>query len=797
MAETQEVDLNSKGGEEATQEQNTQASQGFIQSLINAMKKDKMILIALILGALSLVMFIVVFVVFFLTYFGEKPTEDIESLELQKPPVVIEPTPPVYQLSKKGGVDDTELGDMIKKANLFYEQGDKTEALNLFEHISIFSQSLASYNLGVIKLKEGQYDKAIASFDNAINAGEDVAVSALNAAYAAHKLNRLDLMDYYLGISYSHLHQISHQPLYSYLYSLIDIYRGFYFEGFSSLLNPNSQSYDEQNSKLASRLFVVFDDDFNALQSLKKSYDKRDNLAIALLHSRLGEYKQARQYLYEYLGSYPDDFDALMALQLVEIKLGNFRESAMVINRAIQKNENALNTYPIRIKLKESLFDINVAQENFWNRRFEHENILSYKILYYYAPMRVFDAKGALENIQDSSLSAKVRNVQIAKSSLSEGGSLSKVNQQIIFALREFGDNNLRKAKEIMNQALTMYPNHSILHYNIALIHAQMGDYDNAYQHFLRAYHLDSNDVLSGLFAVIAGKLTYRNTDRIVNSISADFEDIAFEDSTHKEFLLCFLRYLNNVPIDSFAFIEQSRQKKPIFYALQSVYALMQDNQELARESFGKLKELFPNDAVSNIMAELTKFYKQDLKEVALELNEIYKKGDIDMNSVYFGPNLARELYIYTAFVTGALQSIEPEIEAKFLSQESDSSGILQVLGLLNIYTHEYEKALVYYNTLIDEYKEDDSATKFLGAVAALGAGRHENAIALLQIAKIESDSNLESRFALGLLYQEAKNFKAAGDHYNKIATQNFVSEYFDFEIDSSEMLNAYQLQSN
>lgn len=796
MAEEQEVNLNSTSGEEGEATQ-TQAPQGFIQSLINAMKKDKMILIALILGALSLVMFILVFVVFFLTYFGEKPAEDLESLELHKPPVVIEPAPPVYQLSKKGGVDDTELGDMIKKANLFYEQGDKAEALNLFEHISIFSQSLASYNLGVIKLKEEQYDKAIASFDNAINAGEDVAVSALNAAYAAHKLNRLDLMDYYLGISYSHLHQISHQPLYSYLYSLIDVYRGFYFEGFSSLLNPNSQSYDEQNNKLASRLFVMFDDDFNALQSLKKSYDKRDNLAIALLHSRLGEYRQARQYLYAYLGSYPDDFNALMALQLVEIKLGNFKESASVITRVAQKNESALNTYPIRIKLKESLFDINVAQENFWNRRFEHENILSYKILYYYAPMRIFDAKGALENIQDSSLSAKVRNVQIAKSALSEGGSLSKVNQQIIFALREFGGNNLRKAKEIMREALAMYPNHSILHYNIALIYAQMGDYDNAYQHFLRAYHLDSNDVLSGLFAVIAGRLTYRNTDRIVNSISADFEDIAFESPVHKEFLLCLLRYLNNVPIESFDFIEQSKQQNPMFYALQSIYALMQDNQELAKKSFGKLKEIFPNDAVSNIMVELTRFYKQDLKEVALELNEMYKKNAIDMNSVYFGPNLARELYIYTAFVTGALQTIEPEIEAKFLSQESDASGILQVLGLLNIYTHEYEKALVYYNTLIDEYKEDDSATKFLGAVAALGAGRHENAIALLQIAKIESDSNLESRFALGLLYQEAKNFKAASDHYNKISAHNFVSEYFDFEIDSSEMLNAYQQQSN
>ena len=53
MAEEQEVNLNSTSGEEGEATQ-TQAPQGFIQSLINAMKKDKMILVALILGVLSL-----------------------------------------------------------------------------------------------------------------------------------------------------------------------------------------------------------------------------------------------------------------------------------------------------------------------------------------------------------------------------------------------------------------------------------------------------------------------------------------------------------------------------------------------------------------------------------------------------------------------------------------------------------------------------------------------------------------------------------------------------------------------
>ena len=800
----QEVDLNDPNQDtesSAQAEQDSEQKLGLGQRIaalispiaqkfpaLNALKGNKKALIALIGGGVSALVLIISLVVF---AFSSSEEEDMPPPPPPKP-AKISQAPQVEQLSKKGSIDESELGQMIKKANILYEQGDKLEALDLFEHIAIFSQSLAGYNLGVIKLKEKEYAQALQSFDLAIESGEDVAVSAINAAYAAHKLGKQNLVDYYVGISSSHLFESSKAPFYSFLYSLVDVYKGFYFESLSSLLNPNSKAYQAYNNRLAARVFTLFNDDYNALAALKKTPAKKDNLAIAQLHARVGEYKQARQYMYEYLNAFAKDPHALMSLQLIELKLGNFKESVSILNRMMRQDEKNpdLSLYPIRVKLKDELFDIHKAQENFWNRKFEHEQILGYKIVYYYAPFRVFDAKQGLGVIQEGGIHLKIDNIEFAKSALGEGSGIAKVNQNIALALREVNQNNIRKARDYMLKALRIYPNHAILHYNIGVLYAQVGDYDSAYTHFLRAYHLDSSDVLSGLFAVVAGRLTYRNVDRILSAISADFADISFESSEQKAFLLCFLRYLNNVPIEDFAWIGNA--KKPIYHALKSAYGIAKRDPQMSMESFQKIQELYPKDVVANVMYELARFFRRDLKEVALELNELYYKRDLDMSSIYFGASLARELYIYTSFITGTLLSIEPELEKKLLSTNDNNAGILQVLGLLNIYSGYFEKAFVYYNTLIDDLKEDDPQTRFLGAVAALGAGRHENAVALLQISKIESATNLEAKFALGLLYQEAKNFKAARDHYEQVSSSDFVSEYFDFDIDTSPMLREY-----
>ena len=460
----QEVDLNDPNQDtesSAQAEQDSEQKLGLGQRIaalispiaqkfpaLNALKGNKKALIALIGGGVSALVLIISLVVF---AFSSSEEEDMPPPPPPKP-AKISQAPQVEQLSKKGSIDESELGQMIKKANILYEQGDKLEALDLFEHIAIFSQSLAGYNLGVIKLKEKEYAQALQSFDLAIESGEDVAVSAINAAYAAHKLGKQNLVDYYVGISSSHLFESSKAPFYSFLYSLVDVYKGFYFESLSSLLNPNSKAYQAYNNRLAARVFTLFNDDYNALAALKKTPAKKDNLAIAQLHARVGEYKQARQYMYEYLNAFAKDPHALMSLQLIELKLGNFKESVSILNRMMRQDEKNpdLSLYPIHVKLKEELFDIHQAQENFWNRKFEHEQILGYKIVYYYAPFRVFDAKQGLGVIQEGGIHLKINNIELAKSALGEGSGIAKVNQNITLALREANNNNIKAGQAIL-----------------------------------------------------------------------------------------------------------------------------------------------------------------------------------------------------------------------------------------------------------------------------------------------------------------------------------------------------------
>lgn len=764
-----------------------------LNALFAVLKENKILMIGAIAIAVLVLVFLVLIMV--LIFSGGKEEQTAQTTSISRK--IIQPAP-ILSGSKRLEVDDTELGNMIRKANILYAQGDKMEALDLFDNIAAYSQSLAAYNLGVIKLNEGEYSKAISSFDNAIHAGEDISVSAFNAAYSAYMLGDMNLYEYYLGISSSYLYHTANQPLYSYLYGLLQYYKGFYFESLSPFLNPSSPDYVKESKKMASEAFLIFGDEYNALAQLKQVGDKDDNLAIGLLHARLGEYTQAKQYIYEYLGSNVGDPQALMALQLIETKSGNFKESALILERlnAAEETQKVFDEYPIKAKLRDDLFDVNLAQENFWNRRFEHNKILGYKILFYYAPFLVFDAKNALAIIDDGNLNAHASNIETAKNTLQEGQRVSQVNRSIAQNLRYLINNqDIRETIKSMERSLKDYPNHSVLHYDLGLLYAQMNDFDNGYLHFVRAYHLDSNNTMAGIFALMCAELTYRDTSRLSNTISTDLAEMSFSSKLEHDFLLSLFRYTSDSPSDSLDWFDTLykqplHERKPIYYALRAVYGIYMANGAQIANAFEAMKSFYPKDAVTHTMFELGKRFGSNLKDFALQMNIIYKEKNLDMRSIYYGPSLARELYVYVGFVTGSLRSIQEELEAKLVVETQTSNGILQALALSNIYSNDFEKAFAIYNSLLDDLGEGDSQTRFLAAIAAMGANRHENAVALLQLAKIESATNFEAKYALGLLYQEGKNMKAAIQHYDKISHTGFESEFFDFEIDTSELLN-------
>ena len=196
----------------------------------------------------------------------------------------------------------------------------------------------------------------------------------------------------------------------------------------------------------------------------------------------------------------------------------------------------------------------------------------------------------------------------------------------------------------------------------------------------------------------------------------------------------------------------------------------------------------------TNILYEVSVNFGKNLKDISLSFSQNFRRGNFsNLHSLYYGGALVRELYIYLAFVTGNLSYVIEELQQNLISEDQSPNGTMQALGLAYIYHQDFEKAFATYNTLIDNLKEDDVRTKFLGAVSAIGAGHYNNAVALLQISKLDSIASLESRYALGLLYQQSGNIKSAIMLFNGIANKGFMSEFFDFQIDSSDLLEAEQ----
>lgn len=697
---------------------------------------------------------------------------------------------------------DSSVANLIIKGNVLYDQGYRQEAYEVLRKIADFSQSIASYNLGTMELKSQLYQDAIVAYNDSIQTGQNVSASAINAAVAALKLDRFDLYGHYVKVANDNLSEIINEPFYSYVYALVSYYKDKYFEALSPLLNPNSLDFSAQNNRLAALIFTIFGDDTNALTHLQAAARPEDNKAIGLLYARKGEYTPARNHLVKFLQQHPSDVEALMALQIVELKLGNYAAAAASLDSIASSkkiHEQAKTTYPIKVIINPELFDVGIAQKTFWERDFENKDKIGYKMLFYFAPYRVFDAKRALEEITQASNFAQL-NITEGKNILLRSATTAKIDKEIIRTLVVLESKDLRQALVFLKNATKTNPNHAILYYNLGLVYAQLGRYDDAYAHFIRSYYLDQSDYLSGIFAVLAGRFSHKDTERVVFDMVQSFQNHEIQDHTQDPikhtFIENFLNYLNGNQIQESDWVAQAKVKEPIYYALEFVYALKNKDKQSMLANINALKAVFPNDVVVNILAVLTKSFGESLQDISLNMYNLFNSNTLDLRPLYYGGALPRELYVYTGFITGSLQNQARIMQNHLTAKDNDPRGTLQTLGTISIYQKDFQKAYAIFNMLVDELKEDDSHTRFLTAVSAVGAGNYANATLLLQLAKMETPTAYEARYALGLLYQAAQNYKAAATNYNFVSLANFRSEFFDFQIDTQKIYS-YELESN
>ena len=701
-------------------------------------KSKKKIYIIIILLLLVLIMLLLLLLV----VVKKKKEQTTQSLNINQ----------IVKKLEKKKIPKDELKVLIKKANILFKSGKKKQALNLLEKISNYSESLSLYNLGVIQIKEKHYKKALNYFQKAIQNQNSKALSAINATFCALMLKNKKLFDYYKNLSYTYLPEIAKNKNYPYYYALVMYYEGYEYDAISAL----KVTSDYHSNELLSAIYEYLNDPFNAQAYTQNPFYKGMELA------QIGDYELAKNYLKQSFSK-----KSQFALALVDLKLGNYKEASVLI-----KKYKDTNIYPIYMFLKPSLFNIKTAQKDF-KRTFLASKQDYYDLFFYYAPYKVFNMNQTIEFLQKGISGIPLGAIEESTNALSKSTFYSKLNIKISKAIRLALNGHIFLANKKFKKLYKKRKDSYIINYNLALTDAQLGDYVNAYKHFLKAYHLNPYDIKSGIFALYAADKINVKNPYLVASIKDDLS----ANTTLQAAMLAV--YTGNM-VQLASFLDKDEKNRPL-WILTDIAAKSLLDKNYTLEAL-KLKSMFDNDLVSNLLYFYAENKNLSLNKLAAKYIPYFFTLNNSLNDFFYGSKLARNWYFDFARISGLMPRVRLILIKKAKIETRDIIPVLQRLAFADIYTKHFEEAYTIYNDLIDNKHINDPRTMYYAGVAAIGANHHANAVALMELAKLKNPKYPEPRFALGLLWQEAGNLNAASIQYARIP-DFFKSEFFDFNI--------------
>ena len=338
----------------------------------------------------------------------------------------------IEQSNKKPTIEPSKLENMIAKANYLYASGSKEKALTLFEQIASYSEAISDYNLGVAELKEKQYKKALQTFQKAIANNEKRCVSAINAAVCSLYLNDKENFKYYIDLAYAYLPYEINSPLYSYYYTLISYYNKNYLDTLNSLKNSTSKAYPSVQNHLSAKINALYENNYDAIDALEKNYNNTDDFSKALLYARIGDFSLASTHLENTIAQEKQPVRAPLALGLIHLKAGHIAKAAQEIKAVTEKYPNEVyKYYPIKVGLKDALFDPQKAQEHYRKKILNAKGTI-YQKIFYFSPYKIFNANQTISYIRKGNANIYIDNVESAKEYLKKSSSSSSVNIGIV-----------------------------------------------------------------------------------------------------------------------------------------------------------------------------------------------------------------------------------------------------------------------------------------------------------------------------------------------------------------------------
>lgn len=671
------------------------------------------------------------------------------------------------------------LERLITKASTLYEKGEVAKALDLYEEVALFSEALSWYNLGVAKMKKGEFAEALNAFDSSLKQNEYKTVSAINAAVCALNLGKEALFDGYIKIAAKNLQNETNAPLFDYYYTLVNYYQDRPFHALVGANKPIAGEMGDNQRFIAAKVHLMFDNPAGATKNLEELVDQNSSFVLGLSYARSGLYAQAEDALKRAISSKIEPEKSRAALLLVLLKNGFVKEAGVLIGE-IYKLGFDPSVYHIETKLKDRLFDVSLAQKHFA----EHllmDNNLFLQSLFGYTPFQVIDTTRIVSELDKAGATLNENDIDEAIGFLNGSQKASSVNYQVTLAAKLALNNRLLLAHETLVQVEKGYRNSDVLQYNLALTYAQLGEFARAYEHFRRAYFQNHHNIQAGVYSVMLARYAGVNEDTLLHEIS---EKLQADSKLESKFFLALLSFYNNNYQATASWLERKDKQKDIRHTLLDLFASDQLDRtdDLQRAS----KEFLAFDTKS-LLANMMKLYVEQknssVKQFAFATQQFMDNRSFDFAPLFYGSPIIRDLYIELGLISGNLYKVRELLLDKVKIERNEVRQLMQSLAITNIYMQNHEEAYTIFNALIDEMKLRDSQTLLNAAIASIAANHKENAIALLQLAKQQDPKNYEARYALGLLYLEASNPKGAAVEFALIPEGRLDTHYFDFDI--------------
>ena len=554
-------------------------------------------------------------------------------------------------------VEPSKLENMIAKANYLYSTGSKEEALFLYEKIALYSEAISQYNLGVAQLKDREYETALKTFQKAILNDEKRCVSAINAAVCSLHLKDKESFRYYIDLAHAYLANEIDSPLYSYYYAIINYYNKNYYEALSALKNPTSDEYPNTQKHLSAKIDALFGNDYSAIEAMEKNFTPQDSFSIGLLYARVGDLTLASKHFQEAILKNIEPVKAQLALGFVNLKAGRVLEGSKNIKNITDMfGDEVYKPYPIKVTLKESLFEPFQAQNHYRNV-IKNDRNLNYQKIFYYSPYKIFNADQTISYIRKGNANIYIDDINSAKKYLKKSASSSNVNVGITKAIKKALKFKIREANLELQELVKLQPKHSIMHYNLALTYAQLGNMTNAHKHFLRSYHLDAKNYLSGVYTIMTSQLINKENSKLLSILKDSLLEEDYNEKT--DLYKTLLYYSQNNIVATADWLDNDYKQRPLYLALDVLISLKLNRLQSAEKSSQKLTILLPKEILPHLMYIDANFYDLKPENYAKEVIKYLNAQKFHFNDLYFGAYVTRYLYIQQNLITGKLFYLE------------------------------------------------------------------------------------------------------------------------------------------